>query len=102
MKIQFDGNQEYQLDAIKAVVDVLDGQTLSKRDFEFDLSGTTGEFLSELGVANQLLIDEEKILENVQRIQKRNNLPVTDELKGMNFSVEMETGTGKTYVYLRT
>lgn len=102
MKIQFDGNQEYQLDAIKAVVDVFDGQPLSKGDFEFDLSGTTGEFLSELGVANQLLIDEGKILENVRRIQKRNNLPVTDELKGMNFSVEMETGTGKTYVYLRT
>jgi len=54
------------------------------------------------GVGNQLELSEEQILKNVQEIQKKNELPVSKKLDGMNFSIEMETGTGKTYVYLRT
>ncbi|MCC5917821.1 MAG: DEAD/DEAH box helicase family protein [Cryomorphaceae bacterium] len=41
-------------------------------------------------------------MKNVQAIQERNDIDAITELKGMNFSAEMETGTGKTYVYLRT
>ena len=49
-----------------------------------------------------MTLSEEQIFENVKAIQKKNELAVSDNLDGMNFSVEMETGTGKTYVYLRT
>jgi len=51
---------------------------------------------------NRLEISEEQILKNIRAVQKKNELLVSDELDGMDFSVEMETGTGKTYVYLRT
>jgi len=63
---------------------------------------------NELGIGNNLLISDDQLLENVQNIQERNKIhPVPelqgkDFLNGMNFTVEMETGTGKTYVYLRT
>ncbi len=102
MKLHFDSNQEYQLEAIRAVTDVFEGQPLSGGDFEFSLSNT-GSFLSEIGVANSLRLTEEQIWENTKRIQEQNEIKMSNsELQGMNFSVEMETGTGKTYVYLRT
>jgi len=63
----------------------------------------TGSLLSENGVGNRLTLTEEQIWENVKRIQQRHEIKSENtELQGMNFSVEMETGTGKTYVYLRT
>lgn len=102
MKLHFDSNQEYQLEAIKAITDIFEGQPLNGGDFEFSLSGT-GSLLTENGVGNSLTLSEEQILENVKGIQQRNDIKSeAAELQGMNFSVEMETGTGKTYVYLRT
>ena len=53
-------------------------------------------------MGNQLTISPEQILANVQSVQKENEISVTSLLDGMHFSIEMETGTGKTYVYLRT
>ena len=47
-------------------------------------------------------MSDDAILNNVQKIQTENGLEPVTELSGLNFSVEMETGTGKTYVYLRT
>ena len=102
MKIKFDSNQQYQRDAIDAVLGLFDGQPLSAGEFELSLSDTgllAG--LTELGLGNQLALDEAALLRNLQTVQQTNNLPVSDALDGMNFSVEMETGTGKTYVYLR-
>lgn len=102
MKLHFDSNQEYQIEAIKSITDVFEGQPLSGGDFEFSIS-TTGSFLSENGFGNKLTLSEEQIWNNVQAIQQRNEIKYSNEtLQGMNFSVEMETGTGKTYVYLRT
>ncbi len=116
MKIQFDGQQQYQLDAVNAVIDVFDGQPLAGGQFELSLGVGFGGAMTELGFGNQLELTSEEILANVQKIQKNNEImietvdetePVETEedtsLKhGMNFSIEMETGTGKTYVYLRT
>lgn len=48
------------------------------------------------------MLSELQILANLKKRQSDNGLPVSDTLDGMHFSVEMETGTGKTYVYLRT
>lgn len=102
MKLHFDSNQEYQLEAIKSITDIFEGQPLSSGDFEFSINAA-GALLSENGFGNNLQLTEEQIVENVKAIQKRNGIknPV-NELQGINFTIEMETGTGKTYVYLRT
>lgn len=124
MKIQFDAKQQYQLDAVNAVVDLFDGQPLEDSDFSIvDLSGTDEQFTSilraDLGVGNRLALTEEQLRENTRAVQERNDIEVDDpaaDLEGWevvnsagvversipHFSVEMETGTGKTYVYLRT
>ncbi|CAN5204487.1 hypothetical protein BH18GEM1_BH18GEM1_16010 [soil metagenome] len=102
MKIKFDADQEYQLEAVRSVVDLFDGQPLAAGPHEVRLSATRGDLFTDTGVANRLLIHDEQILESVRTVQGRSGIPVTDELAGLNFSVEMETGTGKTYVYLRT
>ncbi len=100
MKLHFDSNQEYQLDAINAITDLFEGQPLNTGDFEFSLSAS-GALLSENGFGNNLQLSEDQIFENVKTIQKRNGIKKpSSELNGMNFTVE--TGTGKTYVYLRT
>ena len=70
---------------------------------------------TELGIGNRLALDDNAILANINGVQTRNEitpsaaletLPSTDQSEQLaafyNFSVEMETGTGKTYVYLRT
>ena len=102
MKLQFDPNQDYQKQAIDAVVDIFEGQPLNSSDLEFSLTEGSLQF-SENGVGNRVSLTEEQVLKNVQEVQKRNGIePVSNKLDGMNFSVEMETGTGKTYVYLRT
>ncbi len=102
MKLHFDSNQEYQLEAIKAITDIFEGQPLSNGDFEFSIS-TSGSLLSENGFGNNLILSQEQLLANVKAIQQRNSIKEKNlELEGMNFSIEMETGTGKTYVYLRT
>jgi len=108
MKFIFDAHQDYQHDAINSVVDIFDGQPLSKGAFEVHLGGDS--FMSvvhnEFGVGNKLVIGQDQILENVKMIQgstlQESDFPENDVLDGMNFTVEMETGTGKTYVYLRT
>jgi type III restriction enzyme len=108
MKLQFDPNQDYQKQAINAIVDIFEGQPLSSSELDFTLTegslpvGQAGLSFSENGVGNNIILTDEQILKNVQEVQKRNEIEPVTQLDGMNFSVEMETGTGKTYVYLRT
>lgn len=101
MKLQFDANQDYQLDAIAAAVDLFKGQPKQRPEVAFTgLASVSGTFLHVVG--NNLALDEETLLKNLQEVQKRNGLETSDKLDGLHFSLEMETGTGKTYVYLRT
>ncbi|MEO7924758.1 MAG: DEAD/DEAH box helicase family protein [Chitinophagaceae bacterium] len=107
MKFHFDSNQEYQQEAIQAITGIFEGQPLNSGGFEFTRFAS-GLLLSENGFGNNLSLPAEQIFNNVVAIQHRNALSslsfgegVGGEA-GMNFSVEMETGTGKTYVYLRT
>lgn len=111
MKLKFDPNQQFQADAINAVVDLFEGQPQDAGNFltklqERDASeGIKLLKLDEVGaIGNNLVLDNEVILQNLQSVQNRNGLQVKDSLSGdaLNFSIEMETGTGKTYVYLRT
>jgi len=124
MKLQFDPNQPFQLDAVAAVTDLFDGQPEGPPEYAVIKMGGFGELFAgqertELGVGNRLLLDADKLHENLRRVQERNDIEVADpaaapeawELLDVpagrsracpHFSVEMETGTGKTYVYLRT
>lgn len=115
MKLQFDPHQHYQLDAIRAVVDLFAGQPdASQNDFTIAEGGISSLLLTHTGIANNLVLAREQLLDNCKTVQVRNGLSPSDTLETMqmsdgstvadfpNFTVEMETGTGKTYVYLRT
>ena len=99
MKLTFESNLGYQQDAIRAVVDLFEGQTLCDSDCNLKENGVLDLIA---GIGNRLVLDESQILANLQKVQERNDIPVSEKLSGMHFSIEMETGTGKTYVYLRT
>lgn len=118
MKIQFDAQQQYQLDAVASVVDIFDGQPLQQPEYSVVYQqGETGLFAgqvqSEFGVGNWLLLSEDLLRENTRKVQQKYEIDLADEEAPLeawqlgarscpHFSVEMETGTGKTYVYLRT
>lgn len=113
---QFDASQPYQLDAIASVVDLFDGQPKDAEKLVTTLRGAAVlpkseqtaldiDLTQEVGaVGNSLVLDRDLILANLQRVQDRNGLEVASSLAGdaLDFDIEMETGTGKTYVYLRT
>lgn len=105
MKLKFNSELQYQQEAIASVVDLFKGQTPKQANFTVSAyAGQVGLEDSEHGVGNKLELDEEDILQNLQAVQLRNGLKQTKSLKKgqYDFDVEMETGTGKTYVYLRT
>lgn len=90
-------NQAFQAQATASVADLFSGQPLQTQNFALNR-------LDELSIdSNQkILLPESKILENLRAIQLRNNIPPVERLDGLNFSVEMETGVGKTYSYIKT
>ena len=111
MKLKFESNLEFQLEAINSVVDLFEGMPSQQGAFEVNLcvNQFMGTQQNELGVGHAMPLGHDAILKNLQDIQERNTIPKSprlivpaDEYTFPNFSVEMETGTGKTYVYLRT
>lgn len=100
MKLTFEPNLDYQQEAIQAVSGLFEGQTQEESYSLYNFDGQQTNFID--GIGNNLILSEEQILANLQDVQIRNGVAVSDKLDGMNFSIEMETGTGKTYVYLRT
>ena len=102
MKLKFQSNLQYQNDAINSIVDIFKGQQSRQSNFTvLEEQQQIGVVYTNLGIGNSLDLTYDDILENVQNIQMRNNLKRSVKLEGMNFTVEMETGTGKTYVYLK-
>lgn len=103
MKLKFDPSLQYQQDAVGAVVGAFEGQPFVQTGaMAMQALQIGGLFQTELGLGNRLTIGDDEILNNVQTIQEANEIEKIAALAGREFSVEMETGTGKTYVYLRT
>lgn len=125
MKLQFK-EQFFQLQAVKAVVDVFQGQPLKSNTFTLERSkelirkakeaalGARGiefenDLMEDIGYRNATIqIGPDDILSNIQEIQRREDLMESLQLQkpkknlGYNLTIEMETGTGKTYTYIRT
>ena len=112
MKLHFDPNLDYQLAAVNAVCDIFGGQGSSVTEFAISPSvrgaaqavfaGWTEQDHGGLGTGNRLTLEDDQIHSNLRSVQIRNGLPPSEQLESGDFTVEMETGTGKTYVYLRT
>lgn len=102
MKLQFQSKLSYQLQAIDSIVNIFQGQPIRQSNFTVSYGEDAGLIQTALGIGNRLELTPEEIMKNVQEVQIKNGLPRSEVLNGMNFTVEMETGTGKTYVYLRT
>ena len=100
MKLKFK-NQQFQSDAVSAVVDLFTGQEKNRATFSV-VEEKQGTLFGNLGVGNSLLLGRAALLANANEVQKRQNLPISEDLQGNQFCVEMETGTGKTYVYTKT
>ena len=101
MKLHFEPNLDYQHAAIEAVCDLFRGQETCRTEFT-----VTHDFLpgieNDLGIGNRLHLLDDELLANLHDIQLRSGLRPSGSLASGDFTVEMETGTGKTYVYLRT
>ena len=108
MKLHFEDNLDYQMAAIESVVSLFKGQEISRSEFTVTYRPESGPQASlgleenELGVGNRLQLVDEELLDNLHAIQLDNGLRPAGNLASGDFTVEMETGTGKTYVYLRT
>ena len=108
MKLHFEPDLDFQREAIQAVCDLFRGQEVCRTEFTVTthapdgLQTRWGFAASDPGVGNRLTLSDEKIFENLKKVQLRNGIPPSGSLTSGDFTVEMETGTGKTYVYLRT
>ncbi|MGI6217241.1 MAG: DEAD/DEAH box helicase family protein [Coriobacteriales bacterium] len=112
LEFKYSPDQRYQLDAIDAVCDLFRGQEFLDARFTADYTSpgregnsSTQHQLFTVGHANGLRVSERQLEENLHAIQESNNLPPTNDTTGgrlRDFTIEMETGTGKTYVYTRT
>ena len=107
MKLRFEPDLDFQLQAVDAVCDLFRGQEVCRTEFTVTRDRAEPQARlafaeNDLGIGNRLTLLDDEILANLQDIQLRNGLPPSEALASGDFTVEMETGTGKTYVYLRT
>lgn len=102
MKLKFK-NQDFQTEAVDSVADLFIGQEKSCTTFSIDdNAGQIRLLQNEFGFGNKLMIDDDTLISNMHHIQKRHKLPISRDFDSRQYSIEMETGTGKTYVYTKT
>lgn len=110
MKLQFK-HQKFQADAAKAVVDVFAGQPYFTPSYMMDKgSGLYQQSMTEeedfTGWSNHKIVPQltdGQVLENIRKIQRKNQIEPSADLEGRyNLTIDMETGVGKTYTYIKT
>ena len=102
MKLKFK-NQDFQTDAVETVADLFSGYEKMQSTFEIAQDSQVSLFQNELGIGNGIKISDEQMNSNMHEVQKKHNLPMSDiQDDARSFCIEMETGTGKTYVYTKT
>ena len=108
MKLKFK-HQQFQIDAAKAVTDVFQGQqNLSMLEFTHDIGRAvdgTQEMFDVVGFRNQPInIYSQQLLTNLREVQLAGQLKPSEEvlMNDLRLTIEMETGTGKTYTYIKT
>ena len=112
MKLKFK-TQAYQTAAVQAVVDCFAGQPpASAEAMSYRIDPGSGKRATEDLFADgfknaEVKLSERSLLENLQKVQRHQNLPISETLvktkvSPLNFDIEMETGTGKTYCYIKT
>lgn len=118
MTLQFT-HQAYQERAVQSVVQVFDGQPLATGEFELVSSAASVNYAGDGSIGNSLVLTEQQVLENVHKVQASNDIEAVSALQAdrwthtvdsgekvdsfcPHFTIEMETGTGKTYTFIRT
>lgn len=103
MRIQFD-ELTYQDEAIQSIINVFEGQQIRKSEFTIMNQDAQGKLFGDKGIGNKIDISESKLLQNVQQIQIGQGIPISKSIPTPfpQFNIEMETGTGKTFVYLKS
>jgi type III restriction enzyme len=107
LKLHFEPDLDYQHSAIESVCDLFRGQETCRTEFTVTRDPYAAQqnmpfAQNDLGIGNRLQLLDDELLANLGDIQIRNGLRPSSSLASGDFTVEMETGTGKTYVYLRT
>ena len=107
MKLHFEPDLDYQHAAIESVCDLFRGQEICRTEFTVTRDALGPQLAlafaqNELGIGNRLQLLDDELMANLSDIQLRNGVRPSGSLASGDFTVEMETGTGKTYVYLRT
>ena len=97
MKIQFK-HQKFQAEAAEAVCEIFRGQGRQRVGNFF--GGALDDY--SVGANAAIELNDERLLKNLRGVQKKFSIPLSRQLEGKNFSVEMETGVGKTYTYIKT
>lgn len=108
MKLRFK-HQKFQEDAVKATCDIFTGQINNVHRFSVDRGNDDTIFtrLEEVGFGNtDIILNEAELLKNLHEIQRQQNLELNTKIERLGnrpvFTIEMETGTGKTYTYIKT
>ena len=107
LELKYSADQRHQVEAVEAITDLFRGQEFLRSEFTADAgrSGQLGFEALTVGHANGLRLSAKQLLENLHDIQEENSLPATAVMNDgrlRDYTIEMEMGTGKTYVYTRT
>lgn len=103
MKIQF-RELDYQDASIQSIIQAFDGQQVRKSEFTIMDQDAQGKLFGDKGIGNKIDLSVSKLLQNVQQIQMGQRIPISESIPTPfpQFNIEMETGTGKTFVYLKS